>query len=312
MQTKKNSDFGSSIEVEKKQESLYSPSDKHEAERLKLQATFLVESDIGYLNRIYETIGADGITVIDFGCADGTVGRSLFLEDERVKRVFGFDIDEKAIAKANEALSSINKECASKFRYYALSNKEDPSDEIAKALEAEMIEEVDLIYLSMVLHHLRRPIKMLRKLRGFLRDGGAVFAKSPDDGCTLSYPDKKRLVRQICLEYAKAPGTPDRFAGRKLYHQLKCAGLNSVRVSQELMDTTGMSYEDKLDVFEMEFSYMIDVYDQLLESDPGNSDYIKRRSWMENALEDLEDQFAEESFWYGAFDFVAVGIKPER
>ena len=166
----------------------------------------------------------------------------------------------------------------------------------------------DIIFSSLVIHHLKDPVSALRRLRKFLRRGGYIIVRGSDDGSVLAYGDDG-LVQKIIDKHLSTPGISDRHNGRKLYRQLYSSGYKQIRAFPFVKDLTGKSFDERMDIFDERFAYRINYVQNLLAKDPDSLTLVNEVRWMEYALKKLEDLFGDESFWYQEVDFVYVAQK---
>lgn len=121
-------------------------------------------SDIKRLQFILKTLKGNlppGATVLDVGCGNGIISRSL---GEAGYNVYGIDISEKAITRARElnTFTNVNFDVVS-----------------AEQLAAEG-KRYDAIICSEVLEHLNRPGDLLNTLYRSLTDSGVLIVTVPN------------------------------------------------------------------------------------------------------------------------------------
>ena len=181
-------------------------------------------------------------------------------------------------------------------------------DHLHEVMESLNIEKFDIMFGALLLLHLKKPVTVLKKLRKFLADDGYMVVRGSDDGSVIALNDDG-LVRKIIDKCNNTVGFSDRQNGRKLYNQLVSAGYKDVKVETFLKDLSGKDIDDRDELFFERFSYRINYYDKILKADPTNeqkrSDYL----FMKYALEELEEIFANQDFWYCEHDFIAYGKK---
>ena len=101
--------------------------------------------------------------------------------------------------------------------------------------------------------------------------------------------------------------TSDRGNGRKLYSQLSNSGFRDVRVFSTMTDSSRFDFNGRSALFEESFAYRADAFRRRLESDPQNVQYQRDYQWIQDALEQFENQFFETNFWYCEYDYSAIG-----
>ncbi len=114
------------------------------------------------LRRIISLAGSvEGKSVLDVGCARGNLGR--LLKSKGASCVTGTDISDNALLEAKKVLDET----------YSFDLEEEwPADLKAKNF--------DLIVMAEVLEHVFDPVKVLKKARGLLKEGGFVIITTPN------------------------------------------------------------------------------------------------------------------------------------
>jgi hypothetical protein len=95
----------------------------------------------------------------------------------------------------------------------------------------------------------------------------------------------------------------------QLYHQLWKTGFRTIETLYDVIDTAGLSIDQRMALFEGSFSYRIHNFRKRLDRDPGNEAYGAEYNWMREALDELEIQFADDSFLYQETLYVAIARK---
>ena len=242
------------------------------------------------------------LTVLDVGCANGKILESRFANREIFDRAVGIDYNEEVIAKKQAEGSDF-------YHYYCMDLEAPDFEEMLDAMmEAEGIPKFDIIFSSLVIHHLKNPNKLLRILSRRLRKDGAIILRGAEDGSKLAYDDKG-LVSEIITRSAAVKGMSDRFHGRKFYSQLYRCGFRKIHMLYEERDTVGKDFDERLDMFQLSFSYRKDYFERQLASDPDNEQYQADYEWIQEALSDLEELFVMPDFYYMELVPVAIGFK---
>ena len=268
-----------------------------EFERLKIQSRNSLQSDFFVL----KSINAHGV-VLDVGCAFGGVTRSRF-DSDNYTQVLGIDKDERSILYASE-------HSPRKFEYAVMDvEANDFREKMRELMNTKHIESFDVIFISLVLHHLRDPYAVLRKLRRFLSDDGKIIVRGSDDGTKIAFPDEQALLPKIISKTLQVNNVSDRLNGRKIYDWLKQSGFVKVQMYSFMRDTSTLDMDDREDLFRESFSYRINYFRKQLEAMPEDSQNFQAFDEMEMLLALFENEFMKENFWYAEYDYIGVGCK---
>lgn len=280
--------------------SRYSPDKSQEFRRLAIQAKNTRAADMPAIRYALQQLNKkERITILDAGCAWGYVTYDRFAT---IKNAFilGVDISEKCInyAKEHHANPQIQ---------YELLNLEEENLEIhlEELMAKYQIEKFDIIFSSLVLHHLKNPNKFLRRIRRYLSQDGFIILRGSDDGSMVACNDDG-LIEKIVELHLKADGISDRFNGRKIYAQLSSSGYKNIKMMNYVKDISGLDIDDRYDVFIERFSYRRNYLEENCKDDPYNMEKRNALEAMDFALDRLENKFSEETFWYCEVDFVGI------
>ena len=146
-----------------------------ELDRLTVQNQLLRECELPVYQKLLE--GKSGLRLLDVGCNDGSKTMDRF-DLPQVERIMGLEYNEGLARRAQEKYGG------GKASFHSC-DLEDPDFPVQMAglMEADGIEGFDLIYISFVLMHLKRPDLMLARLRRLpagTRRAGAVPPVHPD------------------------------------------------------------------------------------------------------------------------------------
>ena len=218
----------------------------------------------------------------------------------------GIDKSSKCIDYANEHNTS------DRFDYQVM-DLESPDflSNIQDYMDKNGIEKLDLITLTLLLHHLNYPIKALRNLRKILSDDGFILVRGSDDGSMVAYNDNG-LVQKIIEHHLAIPGISDRLNGRKIYSQLSTSGFKDIKMMNYVKEISTKEFDERMDIFNERFSYRTNYIASLLKKDPSNMEYRNQLDWMEYALSQLEEIFGNDSLWYQEVDFVGIARKKTK
>lgn len=309
--------FLSSIDDEKTQEysseavslvtgkhmSSYRAELKSELKRLKIQSDNTREADNIALKYILENMPEkEQINILDMGCAYGFVTKDRFSKIPNAK-VVGVDRSQELIQYANE--KSMFENCS----YYVVDlETEETIEQLEQIMEEQDIEKFDIIYASLVIHHLKNPNKLLRNVRRLLDKTGFIIIRGSDDGSMISYADDG-LVQKVIDLHLSCDGISDRLNGRKIYSQLISSGYKNVKMINWIKEISGLDMDDRYDIFIERFSYRRNYLKAQCDKEPYNNALKKKYEEMDYLLSELENKFAEESFWYSEIDFIGVAQK---
>lgn len=274
--------------------SAYSADSESELVRLRIQGRNLRQADMPAVNEVYKNLGEGKkkLYVLDMGCAYGFVGKDRFSTWDNAV-ILGVDISEHVLQKARELNSD------SRFIYERLDLEADDFKQNLRAIMDKYgIPSFDLIFGAYLLQHLKDPLKLLRGIREFLDDEGYVIFRNSDDGSFISEGDNG-LIEKINEKYRNSPGVSNRTLGRKLYYYLYTTGYRDIKTFGWFRNLSDCDYDERQLIFKERFGMRRMYYAKALQNDPFNVDLKSDLGWMDYALEQLEELFGNQSFWYG-------------
>ena len=283
--------------------SSYKVENKSELKRLRIQAINTREPDQNAIKYVLDHMPQkEQLSILDMGCAYGFVTKDRFAKIPNAK-VIGVDRSEILIeyAKENSMFNGAS--------YYVLDlEDEEVIDNLYEIMQKENIEKFDIIFASLVIHHLKNPNKLLRNIRKVLADDGYIIIRGSDDGSIVTYNDDG-LIQKVVDLHLSCDGISDRLNGRKIYSQLVSSGYKNVKMINWVKEVSGMDLDERNEIFIERFSYRKNYIKTQCEKDPYNAANRKKLEEMEYLLSELENKFSEESFWYSEIDFVGVAQK---
>lgn len=273
-----------------------------EMKRLKIQAKNTHSVDEHAISYVLNKMNKKPIYILDMGCAHGFVTKDRFSSIENA-RVIAIDYNEQVIAYAKEHNSFPN-------GHYAVLNLEadDFEDKLEQLMTDEGIDKFDLIFSSLVIHHLKNPNKLLRRVRRFLNKDGFIILRGSDDGSIMTYNDDG-LIDKILDIHLNCDGISDRKNGRKIYAQLIASGYKNIQMMSEIKDISGLDLDERNEIFLERFSYRRNYLKALCDKDPYNKANQKNLEQLDYLLSELENKFSDESFWYCEIDFLGIAQK---
>lgn len=200
--------------------------------------------------------GRSNLKVLDVGCANGELGRQCF-KSSVYSKVYGIDCNKELIQVAEQSVRDTPEQSKYTYKVFNIEKVEKSTKELLKSLGYEQIE-FDIIFCSMVLHHLKKGvcehdpkyvqvINILQNFKKLLAPGGFLIVNNPDDSSKLSYEDDcefdekqgitnntpnniKSTLGELVQLTSRIPGVSDRYCGRATYYWLANAGFKNMRV----------------------------------------------------------------------------------
>lgn len=282
--------------------SSYDPAANKEFRRLKIQAKNTRDADMPAIRYVVEKLNKPNLCILDAGCAYGYVTNDRFGSFDQSK-VLAVDVSDKCLDYAREHNHDDN-------IFYEKLNLED--EDLEEKLESLMdkygIQKFDIIFSSLVIHHLKNPNKFLRRIRRYLSADGYIIIRGSDDGSIMCCNDDG-LLGKVVEMHLKADGISDRLNGRKIFSQLISSGYKNVKMMNYIKDLSGLDLDERYDVFLERFSYRRNYLQHAVDADPYNMEKRNALEAMDFALDKLENKFSEETFWYCETDFVGIAQK---
>jgi SAM-dependent methyltransferase len=239
---------------------------------------------------------------LDAGCAYGYVTKDRFADIPNAF-VLGVDRSQACLDTARQSYSAPN------IVYEKLDlESEDFNDELEDLMDKHDIPKFDIIFSSLVIHHLSNPQKFLRRLRRYLADDGFIIIRGSDDGSVMTYNDDG-LIDKIITLHLSTDGISDRENGRKIYHQLITSGYKNVKMINYIKDLSGLNLDQRYEFYLERYDYRKNYLKMVADKDPYNMEKRNNYEYMKLLLEELENKFADKSFWCCEIDFVGIAQK---
>lgn len=219
--------------------------------RLKLQNKIIVDNT----NYIFSPLVNPNSVILDIGCGLG-INIMMRLENLNYKSLLGVDKDETVIKKAN----SLYKNDKNTFL-----NCDITSDifveEIHNYLEKINQPGFDLINISQVFLYLVEPIKLLKKLRGFLKSDGKLFIQEIDDAVNITYPYNPFFsnANSIWLDCDNS----DRNCARKMPYYLTEAGFKNIDLAKCGISNLNLNQEELMAFWDLYYNYKLWDFDKI-------------------------------------------------
>lgn len=271
----------------------YDPTYRSEEQRLKIQRDIESVNDQMIIKNIIKANNWTDVHVLDVGCANGNITTYVFDDIPEVTKVLGVD-------RNNDTIIDFQTNTGTKYSGHYL-NVEHPDAEnsIREVLTKNGFRpKVDIIYISLCIHHIGKQEEVLQKLRRLLRPGGYIFIRSCDDGMKIAYPDPENLLPSILVDTAILPHVSDRFNGRTLYSKLTNAGYKNIIIDYLNIDTAEMNKEQKMKLFDSLFLFRLDYYTKLLDANPNDQQLKERYNIAKERILKFSELFSMPDFYF--------------
>lgn len=288
--SKNNKDLVEKGLVHERIENKYDTTRFKAEERLSVQQKILKPYNDKIFNELLE--GKKNIDVLDLGSNNGNTIMLSIIPEHDVRNIIGLEYSEKMY------LDSFKYKDVTPFKPYRVDvEAEDFVERLSSICKENDIDGFDLIVVSFLLLHLKKPGALIRRIRKFLKKDGYIFIRDVDDLQTVSYPDKNGIVETFKSIDAKLAHTGYRLMGRELYTHLKQAEYHDIRLIGEDISTAGRDYEERLELMDMNFSYIIENIVDMI--DPNTlSEFNGFLDWAKSHYEDLEALFSDSTYYY--------------
>jgi len=255
------------------------------------------------VTNVAEKINRTDLTVLDVGCAEGELGKICFANN-LFSKIIGVDKD-KAVIKAIKVDDK-------RFVYDDVDIEDDSAAQTLESImHNQQVNKFDIVFASMVLHHLLNVEKIMHLLQQFLKPDGYIIVVGPDDGSKLAYGDNDEdglsIIQQIIEKTRDIPFASDRFNGRKLFYWLATAGFSQIRIESVMRDTSSLRPSEKMDLFDVCFSYrpeMVRLAEKkgFLDKESANAMYNE----MKLLCDELKFRFKAPQFWFCSYDYIGI------
>lgn len=287
--------------------------DPDEYKRLMVQIENSAGFDKEHIDYVLKKLkaGRKEISILDVGCERGYGGKLLF-DDDSIKKVLGIDKDEKCILDAK-----LEQKENGKFVYETIDLESiNFNAEIDNIMNKHNLKKFDLVYASMVLHHLKNPLKTLKNLYKKLDNGGYIIVKGSDDRSKIiskdgseSLEEHQELLEKIIKLTMTIPEMSDREFGRKIYGLLNRSGFKDIEIFSNVRETSRMDLEMKERLFRETFEWRIRACYTINKNGlkVPISGELERN--MKSLINQFEDVFTSDDFWYCDHDYVGIARK---
>lgn len=255
----------------------------YEIERLNAQEELLWKAQLpfysGFLN------GKD-MMILDIGCSDGYKTVKEFDRDN-VRKVLALD-------SAPEAVSKAKANCGNEKFCFEMGNVEDADfeDRLIDLMKKYNIEAFDVVHLSLVVLHLKDPVRVLSILKKYIGKGGRIVIVEADDDKAALSPDDYYLRKYNSLLKID-PYMGNRECANNMYIWLNQAGYHNIKDSYAFVQSGDM--ETKKVMFDIYFSSLPVDFEDLCIDDPGNVEYRMARQWLDDNIDDIYEYLLHEA-----------------
>lgn len=277
-------------EDERRENKYFFAEDIKEKNRLNIQQKLLKSFD----QEVYDqtVAGKSGLSVLDVGCNDGSLILDRLGDKQEVDRIIGLEYDEESVIETNLKNKNL------KFKIYQCDIESDEfQDELTRITQENNLKTFDIINISMVILHLKKPYKLIKILRKFLNNNGRMIIKDIDDGLNFAYPDDGTFKRvyEIC-QNNETSGF--RKSGRQIYSYLSKNGFSKIKLIKSGLSTIGLNYEERQALFDTYFSFILDDLKIMHQRYPEDSKIQENLTWYADNYDEIEEKFHDESFMF--------------
>jgi SAM-dependent methyltransferase len=263
--------------------------DDFERKRLKLQKSFLFEFGKDCYDSFISDL-KDG-SFLDLGCSTGEQAMMFCEERKEIKNFVGIDREEKAIDFAKKKYP--------KGHFYACDVETEGFDDFLYSVEEELqIEGFDIINISMLLLHLKKPYRFLNVVSKHLKKGGRIIILDIDDSSNISSPDEKGIFARAMEMCAISKYSGNRTTGREVPELLSETKMKNIKLHKKGISTKGMDSKQRKKLFDVYFSFILDDLRKMNKENTKDIEVAQNLEWMEANYRTMLKIFKDESFFF--------------
>ena len=254
----------------------------YEIERLNAQEELLWKAQ----ERAYDSfLNGKDMVILDIGCSDGFKTVREFDRDN-VKKVLALDYAAEAVAKAKA-------NCGSEKFCFEMGNVEDADfeDRLIDLMKKHDIEAFDVVHLSLVVLHLKDPVRVLSILKKYIGKGGRIVIVEADDDKAVLSPDDYYLRKYNSL-LKLDPYMGNRECASNMYIWLNKAGYCSIH--DTYVYAQGKDTATKKAMFDIYFSSLPVDFEDLCIDDPSNEGYRMAKDWLDENIDNIYEYLLQE------------------
>ena len=264
-----------------------------ELRRLKIQESVLHRFD-GDLYFDYSR-EFNELNVLDLGCNDGAYMSELRKNMDKPCTLLGLDFNKTSIEKAQKAITDENKT----FKYANIEHEDELDEAINSYLIERSLPRYNVINISFVFLHLSNTELLLKRIRKHLVKGGNIRIKDVDDNFEATNPDPNRYLEKMKeLSIADSKFGGFRLTGRQIPYILSQASYSNIKLLKQGINTLGMDYDEKEDLFGMRFGYFEEDYVLICKSNPNDKYDNGDLTWIKKHYDVLRKKFTDDHFFY--------------
>lgn len=260
---------------------------EQELSRLNMQNQFLKELEEPVYSQVLD--GMENAAVLDIGCNDGKKTADRFDRD-CVSKVIGIEYHKTLVAAANQTYGR------NKFHFYQADIESARFEEmLSHIMKASHVDGFDVINISFVLMHLKKPKLVLAAIKKFLKPEGTLVLIETEDRYSRMVPDddgRMELFLKIC---DKDILSGNRHMGSKIPTMLQSLGYQDIIVHRNAICASKMEKDRKEQMFEIAFSYIPEDIESLCQLYPGEQKYLLMKSQVEENYEKFRFDFVEKA-----------------
>lgn len=261
---------------------------KAEDQRLKKQNEISRLFDIDLYQEIFKKY--QNSNVLDVGCGTGEMLVPI-TQQFSLANFVGIDKSERQILIAKEKYQMNN-------YHFEIIDIETTSfeDNLISLMKTLDIDKFDIINISMVLLHLKKPVEVLKILRKYLADDGIMTIRDIDDGLNFAWPDPKHYFDRIYKICRNNEQSGNRQNGRQIYHDLVMSSFSHIQLLKQGLSTAGMNSEQKDILFQIYFPFILANAQEMKDKYPRSVEYHEDYLWLQNVIEEIHDCFKKDDF----------------
>ena len=255
----------------------------YEIERLNAQEELLWKAQLPFYSGF---LNGEDMMILDIGCSDGYKTVKEFDRDN-VRKVLALD-------SAPEAVSKAKANCGNEKFCFEMGNVEDADfeDRLIDLMKKYDIEAFDVVHLSLVVLHLKDPVRVLSILKKYIGKGGRIVIVEADDDKAALSPDDYYLRKYNSLLKID-PYMGNRECANNMYIWLNQAGYHNIKDSYAFVQSGDM--ETKKVMFDIYFSSLPVDFEDLCIDDPGTAEYSMARPWIDDHIDDIYEYLLHEA-----------------
>lgn len=262
--------------------------DEGERARIDLQHQFIYN----FAKDEYDKLLSDfsDASFLDVGCNTG-VQSKMFLEEKNIKNYIGIDREEAALTEATNTFPD-------GFFYLCDCESEDFSDRLSEIEQELGISGFDIINVSMLLLHTKKPDILIDVLSAHLSDNGQIIILDIDDGFNIAYPDPDGMFEKAIQLCFKTEYSGFRHSGRAINKFLSDIDLHDIKLHKIGLSTIGMSRKEREAFFDIYFWFILDDLKKMHESNIKDAFLKADYEWFKDNYATMKNCFKKRDFFF--------------